>query len=858
MCVRLFSIVFQFSQPEYQSIAAIVVRGVALLLRRRLVVRQFQPVSSSALKSPFFILVRLQLKPVWFRIVKTEERMEKIEEEEEVQTRIYVGGLGEKVTSDELKNIFSSLGTVKSVEIVRTKSRSFAYLDFCPSNHNSLSKLFSKYNGCVWKGARLRLEKAKEHYLARMNREWSEDAQVASSTESTPPIHQHSISSSDNPTKPNKVLQSENKMMLNIFFPRLSKLKSLPFTGTGKHKYSFQRIQVPPLPKYFCACEEHLVPFDTAEGKQIHDKEIHDLESHGGVIDDEELNIMNSVMRKLLEKENASNAADNGTGLANDGHKLIDDLQSAENEADEDNLITNVSSRGNNGTVLSRYRQNTTISPKSQKLTSGETQTSKDRPTQNVLKVQKMNITPLTKKRKLPLDEECIENESVSTKPVGDNDMNMQTRPNKSRKHLQAQPAKTWSQKMSWKTLVGDKDNSIFSVSNILPAFTPTKEVDNTLESIEDMQFDENEVDGDDLIVNVVSKKNKRMTLSGSQEQETVSTANQSSTFNETQTSIDGHVQSVPKVQKKNNAPNKKRKSLLNGESDRKDSVFASSEVDGSLQTDTNELVSLTGAQPAEPESHVKQSITDHSGSQKRPSLISVGDKGNDAFSVSNMLPCISANEGQPTSDGPDVPDSTDTQKRSLVRNEDLEGKSAEKKIVEVPAEAQPTNNDAASNKSGTGSSWFQKSPWTQLVTENNSSFSITQISASINFEKHEVTKPYMGKDTENMNDSKFNNLVKQDKERTRFGSSMALEGEKEGDVSKNFSKKNKQTVSDDSGTSAVIMENKSDSMQRQTSNVDVSIGETCSFMRSATSIKEWAKTKAAISGSGKKKSTEK
>ncbi|KAK1549400.1 hypothetical protein Q3G72_001524 [Acer saccharum] len=787
--------------------------------------------------------------------------MEKIEEEaEEVQTRIYVGGLGENVTSDELSNIFSSLGTVKSVEIVRTKSRSFAYLDFCPANHNSLSKLFSKYNGCVWKGARLRLEKAKEHYLARMNREWSEDAQVASSTESTPPIHQHSITSSDNPTKPNKVLQSQNKMMLNIFFPRLSKLKSLPFTGTGKHKYSFQRVQLPPLPKYFCACKEHLVPFDTAEGKQIHDKKIHDLESHGGVIYEEELNIMNSVMTKLFEKENTSNAADSGTGLANDGHKLIDDLQFAENEADKDNLITNVSSRGNNGMVLSRYRQNTTIARKSQKLTSCETQTSKDRPTQIVLKVQKMNITPLTKKRKLPLDEECIENESLSTKPIGDNDMNMQTRPNKSRKHLQVQPAKTWSQKMSWKTLVGDKDNSIFSVSNILPALTPTKEVDNTLESIEDMQFDENEVDGDDLIVNLVSKKNKRMTLSGSQEQETVSTANQSSTFNETQTSTYGHVQSVPKVQKKSNAPTKKRKSLLNRESDKKEFVFASSEIDGGLQTDTNELATLTGAQPAEPESHVKQSITDHSQSQKLPSLITVGDKGNEAFSISNMLPCIPANEGQqPTSDGPDVPDSTDSQSRSLVRNENLEGKSAEKKIVEVPAEAQLTNNDAASNKLGTGSSWFQKSPWTQLVTENNSSFSITQISPSINFEKHEVTKPYMGKDTETLNNSKFNNLVKQDKEeRTRFGSSTALEGEKEGDVTKNYSEKNKQTVSDDSGTSSLIVENRSDSMQRQTSNVDVSIGETCSFMRSATSIKEWAKTKAAISGSGKKKSIEK
>ncbi|KAL5769095.1 hypothetical protein ACOSQ2_015878 [Xanthoceras sorbifolium] len=781
--------------------------------------------------------------------------MEKqVVEEEAEKTRIYVGGLGEKVTSDELSNIFSSLGKVESVEIVRTKSRSFAYLDFCPSHHKSLSKLFSTYNGCVWKGGKLRLEKAKEHYLERLKREWSSSAAAAAAAAATTTTNQSSTH--ENPTsKSNKLLHSQNNNMLKIYFPRLCKLKSLPFSGTGKHKYSFQRVEAPPLPTYFCDCEEHSIPSDTAEGKQIHD-----LEAQAGVMNEEELNIMNSVMNKLFERENVSNAAPSETALIDGGH--------AESEADEDNLITNVVSRGNNGMAFSRCQQKTTILRKSQKLTPSETQTSKDRSIQNLPKVQKVNISSLTKKRKSLVIEEGIDHESASTKPVGD--VNMQTRPDKSRKLLQAQPAETqlgskqsntnhsWSQKMSWRRLVGDKDNSIFSVSNILPAFTPTKEVDNALESIEDMQFDVNEVDEDDLIVNVVSKKNNRMALPGRQEQETVSTPHQRSTFNEIQTSINGHVQSVPKVRKKSTAtPNKKRKSLLNGESDRKELLFASPEVDGTLQTDTNESGMPTGAQ-AEPESLVKQSITDHSWSQKSSPVIRVGDKGNDAFSVSNMLTYISANEGQPTSDGPDVPDSTDSQNRGLVRNENLEGKSDEKEIVEVPAEAQPIKNDEASNKSGGGSSWFQKSSWTQLVNENNSSFSITQISPSITFERHGVTKSYMGKDTENLNDSKLNNLVKQDKEeRTRDGS-MALESEKEGDVTKDFSEKNKQSVSSNSETSALIVENKSDSMQRQTSKGDVSIGETCSFMRSVASMKEWSKTKAALSGLDKRKNIEK
>ncbi|XLR43413.1 hypothetical protein HN51_027457 [Arachis hypogaea] len=92
--------------------------------------------------------------------------------------RIFVGGLGESVTKQDLHSLFSSFGNVEAVETIRTKGRSFAYLDFLPSptDDKSLSRLFSKYNGCVWKGGKLKLEKAKEYYLVRLKREWDEDA----------------------------------------------------------------------------------------------------------------------------------------------------------------------------------------------------------------------------------------------------------------------------------------------------------------------------------------------------------------------------------------------------------------------------------------------------------------------------------------------------------------------------------------------------------------------------------------------------------------------------------------------------------------------------------------------------------
>lgn len=58
--------------------------------------------------------------------------------------RIYVGGLGAAMTEDDLRKVFHSVGgVVEAVDFVRTKSRSFAYVDFFPSSQSSLSKLFS-------------------------------------------------------------------------------------------------------------------------------------------------------------------------------------------------------------------------------------------------------------------------------------------------------------------------------------------------------------------------------------------------------------------------------------------------------------------------------------------------------------------------------------------------------------------------------------------------------------------------------------------------------------------------------------------------------------------------------------------
>ncbi|XP_047329170.1 protein REPRESSOR OF SILENCING 3 [Impatiens glandulifera] len=218
------------------------------------------------------------------------------EETAMAETRIFLGGLGVTVTEDHLRSAFSSLGSINSVQIIRDKGRSMAYFDFLPSSEKSLSKLFSMYNGCIWKGGRLRLEKAKEHYTTRMQREWMEDAKP-SIIESIDVDVDDTTKITDVPSKLKK-LSKEDQPMLRIFFPSFRKVKLLPKNGTGKHKYSFQRVNVPSMPVHFCDCEEHSGSANAAK------QEAHALEVLAGGVDDQEFNIMHNVMNKLFAKQN--------------------------------------------------------------------------------------------------------------------------------------------------------------------------------------------------------------------------------------------------------------------------------------------------------------------------------------------------------------------------------------------------------------------------------------------------------------------------------------------------------------------------------------------------------------------------
>ncbi|MED6150270.1 hypothetical protein PIB30_070815 [Stylosanthes scabra] len=609
-----------------------------------------------------------------------------MEEQHNKTLRIFVGGLGESISADDLRTLFTSFGNVEAVETIRTKGRSFAYLDFLPSptDDKSLSKLFSKYNGCVWKGGKLKLEKAKNHYLVRLKREWDEDA-IMSETE---------LVSDDKPVTPDKLEEKPTKeslkaKQLHIYFPRLRKVKSIPFLGTGKHKYSFQNIKVPPLPVHFCDCEEHCSSSGTERGK-LHIGRATEI----GGMNDEEINIMNAVMNKLLGNEEVSN-----------------------------------------------------------------------------------------------------------------------------KKHLETK----------------DSFES--------PAHPDESDVGSS-------------TDEDDIIINVNTKKNKSA-LIGSQELQMI-LENQESWFSKSKIGNEENDKSESDVHKEHNSnPNNKRKSLSTSERESIAHVFTTAKGKHNVQTLPDEAGSSVQPVKAEDEFGKPSKV---SWSQKSSWKELLGNGGNTAFKSTLILP---TEQERPDSPSPSASlnDETENMEEQEHLGSEPSDTESEKELaepndtntsaIEKHAEAQPAENNVEPNKTGRGASWRQKQSWTQLVSGDNSSFSISQILPRITFSepmaKGSTVDPTNSKNSNHNNAGKdaINEVVTSDgpileKSHHDGGGANGTACEKKSETRERETRKRERSSEE--------------TVQKERSTARVEIGETCTFMRSSSSLKEWAKAKAALSGSLKRK----
>ena len=273
------------------------------------------------------------------------------------------------------------------------------------------------------------------------------------------------------------------------------------------------------------------------------------------------------------------------------------------------------------------------------------------------------------------------------------------------------------------------------------------------------------------------------------------------------------------------------------------------------------------GCETSELRPGIQKTTANLSWSQKSSWRELVGDKGKNPFIISDTLPGVVASRKQEhvKSDYLNVPDIIiDSKKPNLVNHENLEAQSGKGKELEGRlAEAQPPIPGEAVKRSGRGASWLQKSSWTQLVSEANSnSFSISQIlprnplAVSSGSKHHDQVKQHTSETIRDGNE--ISEVGKGFSTTTSSCDIVALDEEHNfvdlGHVEKSTPKKGVKIIGHNEVSAPTPSRKKPHMIFPKRSIKDIKIGETCSFVRTAASVKEWSKTKAALSGSLKKK----
>lgn len=90
--------------------------------------------------------------------------------------RLWLGGLPEGCTAEELAARFTPFGAVTACSLAAPKlygqdtpfERHFGHVELEPKDEASLRRAISAYNGCKWRGAVLRCAIARQHFAERL------------------------------------------------------------------------------------------------------------------------------------------------------------------------------------------------------------------------------------------------------------------------------------------------------------------------------------------------------------------------------------------------------------------------------------------------------------------------------------------------------------------------------------------------------------------------------------------------------------------------------------------------------------------------------------------------------------------
>eukprot|EP00250_Pteridium_aquilinum_P016935 c23374_g1_i1 orf=147-1778(-) len=374
--------------------------------------------------------------------------------------RLHVGGLGPSVISSDLLQTFSSFAKVSSVDVVRTKGRNFAYVTLQAAPQD-IKRLFSLYNGCLWKGGRLKLEKARELYLDKLHREWAERDCLQDME--TPKL--------DCITSTRSITKANDSIGFKMYFPKLRKVKNIPEKGLGKHKRSFQRVDpVPCSVLQICnCCDEHCM----ATRKEPPDPKSATIrtsmsESRTGC-EPGHKGSGNKGIKGFERKTGVDRKSGDGRGrntvpdvdelYLNIGGTLLSEKDDAEGITDLDEPVLNIT--GSNESYLGQPMN--FVKEEAHAVIKQQVQASKKEAHEGA------EGAGYAQRKQLKLDPDNIASkENKLSEAENIVDLILQRGETNESKFFQNPDGKSWIQKASWKSLVGETGRMSFSLGNML------------------------------------------------------------------------------------------------------------------------------------------------------------------------------------------------------------------------------------------------------------------------------------------------------------------------------------------------------------------------------------------------------
>ncbi|KAL1568099.1 protein REPRESSOR OF SILENCING 3 [Salvia divinorum] len=798
--------------------------------------------------------------------------------------RLHLGGLGSNVQASDLHKTFTSpqLGEVQSVEIIRTKGRSFAYIEFVPASDKGLAKLFSTYNGCMWKGGRLKLEKAKEDYQCRLRREWMEAAQHETKLPNQCVDADESLCEMPKPKK-----EDIEKMQLKLFFPKLRKLRVIPLKGTGKHKYSFQRIEVPPLPTHFCDCEEHFVPPEPVKRNHSghpmpakrNNTDDHEVDNNG--VNEEELNMMKSILDKLLEKEIrseiVSNEAETSEEIQHDA-SLADQCQVYDNEedqeseedeedqeSDEDNLVINIVGRSSKrGKLFEDWGQKTNITnqdslvnePEALSNTNGKKQETQranqifdNKRKQSVREDKPNNTVPSKKKRGMEISHNCTGDQVViNTKPVDEDPGSIRLSSDVAIAQKKSSEMAS-STKSAWKALVSQKGNTAFNISDILTNRNSAIKTEPGSDTDTEPGSDTEAGSGSDTEA-IPSSNTEAEPGSDSEAEYFSDTEVESGSDTEAEPSSDTEIEPGSDTEAK---PGSDAEAEPRSDAEAKPRSDTEAEPSSDTEAEPRSDFEAEYGSDTEVESGSDTEAEPGSDTETEPGSDTETEPGSDTEAEPH-----SDAEAEPRSDTENKPGFDIAPEHCSNGSNGRQDQSSKDEELEKHSDAQSAEQTASEDLLARGASWKRKSSWLQMVADANASaFSLSQVLPDVTFQKQE---PQQFK----VIDFSSSSRGKQDKflDKKSFAEDI---GEPQRPA--NTRNPNEDVLTNEQNTGDPVGEKLNSHSTAPVLGVnlipsnrpmgEIINSETCPFMKSADSMKEWAKSKAALSGSHKRKGKE-